>query len=63
MQTYVATFTGRHAGAIGITSPFTVWLTGTSPDDVRARLYEHYEHITNLVVLTEAEARDTGVHP
>jgi hypothetical protein len=56
MYTYTVTFHGRHAGAIGTMQRFEVTVMATSENDALARLYEHYEHISNPVAVREIPA-------
>ena len=57
MYSYLAVFTGRHVGAIGVFERHTCWLMAASPEDARIRLYDHYDHIHALTVLNEDEGR------
>ncbi|NBT33832.1 MAG: hypothetical protein EBT13_18535 [Rhodobacteraceae bacterium] len=57
MKPYLAIFTGRHVGAIGVFERHACWLMAESPDDASLRLYDHYEHIRALTVLDENDGR------
>lgn len=50
MFTYVATFTGRKVGAIGITYPVTVEIEADDPNQAIEKLYSvlNWEHVSNL---------------
>ena len=45
---YLIKFSGRQLGAIGISYTNTVDVHATSEKEARQRLYEYYEHITNV---------------
>lgn len=48
MKQYIARFTGRKVGAIGITSYTVVYVKGKNEVDATLKLYEKYEHIQGL---------------
>ena len=50
LKKYKCTFNGRLSSAIGETSKFKEVVEGVNYDDVRTKLYNKYEHITNLIL-------------
>lgn len=50
MKTYIATFVGRKAGAIGISYHITTTVLADSPAAARLKLYDTYEHIHGLTL-------------
>ena len=52
---YLATFTGRQLGAIGIVYPCRVEVEADDPEAARLKLYDTHEHLSGLR-LTPADA-------
>jgi hypothetical protein len=50
---YVARFTGRMVGAIGITYPISATVEASNPQEASLKLYDRYEHIFGLVLTDE----------
>ena len=50
MRTYECQFYGREAGALGVLYWITVTVEAASIDDARLKLYDSWEHITDLSV-------------
>ena len=50
MNTYIATFTGRQLGAVGIFHPCKVEVQGKDEQSASLALYDTHEHITGLVL-------------
>ena len=55
MITYTISFTGRKANAIGTTYPITAKVTAESLHEARLKLYEQYEHLTNVKIRVETK--------
>lgn len=47
-KTYIAYFTGRTKGAIGISQHYSTTVRGIDEEDARINLYERYDHILQL---------------
>ena len=50
MRTYECRFYGREAGALGVRYWITATVEAASIDDARLKLYDRWEHITDLSV-------------
>ena len=50
MTTYTVKFTGRTNGAIGIFYPITETVQAENEEAAKLKLYEKYEHITNIQI-------------
>lgn len=56
MKTYIATFTGRLRGAIGIFYPCRVAVQGENEEAATLRLYDTHEHLKGLKLREAADA-------
>ena len=55
MTKYLATFIGRKVGAIGIRYQISVMVEAANKEAAELRLYDSYEHISNLELKEQEE--------
>lgn len=57
MKNYTFTFIGRETGAIGIRYQITATVQAKNQRDAELKLYDRYEHIGEIVLVSESEVR------